>query len=230
MCTPSEASAVSSAIAFHRARRRSAVVITRWMKKHLRRPVRSHAGPNVNSTRQIKPRSRSVVEKASSMKWKRKGAFNGGVTDEEKSEDRYSAAGLRAAMDAMKSMSTRSKVKAASMGDIAFGVDDDTIDDDTDSFEAEYCDEYPPVPEHVRQLGISAYNAMIESAKGGDICIVEKSYVLTGTKLQDQSLFFCALQNLIEMERKVCVVEYFVCIPTSPCVSLVTTCKLLSDQ
>ena len=73
----------------------------------------------------------------------------------------------------------------------------------------------PNYPEHIKQLGVSAFKAMIEADKIGDICIVEKSYVLIGTPLKDQSLFFCGLQNLVNMEREVSNVMlqamYFYC-------------------
>jgi hypothetical protein len=78
--------------------------------------------------------------------------------------------------------------------DDAASIDHDVVDDD---------ESLAPVAEHARRMGISAYKAMIDSEKEGDMCIVEKSYILTGTRLVDQSLFFCALQNLIDMERKV---------------------------
>jgi len=42
---------------------------------------------------------------------------------------------------------------------------------------------------------------MRDAAKMGDMCIVEKSYVMIGIPLRDQSLFFHALQNFIDMER-----------------------------
>lgn len=60
-----------------------------------------------------------------------------------------------------------------------------------------------PMPEHVHRLARAAYQSMIDAEIEGDICIVERSYVITGTPLQDQSLFFCGLQNLIDMERMV---------------------------
>jgi hypothetical protein len=59
------------------------------------------------------------------------------------------------------------------------------------------------VSENARRLGREAFRAMIDVEDEGYICIVEKSYVMTGTPLEDQSLFFCALQNLINMERLV---------------------------
>lgn len=62
------------------------------------------------------------------------------------------------------------------------------------------------VSEHARRLGSEAYQAMLDAKSDGDVCIVEKSYVITGTPLQDQSLFFCGLQNLINMERMVSAV------------------------
>ena len=132
-----------------------------------------------------------MVEKASNMKWGRK------VRDDEVSrlkDERSTAIGLRAAVDKVMS---RNRFKSSSMGDITF---DTTIDNSGRSSSEQ---ERTPLPERVRLLGISAYQAMIEAEKEGDVCIVEKSYVLTGTKLQDTSLFFCALQNLIDMERKV---------------------------
>jgi len=58
-----------------------------------------------------------------------------------------------------------------------------------------------PMPEHVHRLARAAYQSMKDAEIEGDICIVEKSYVITGTPLQDQSLFFYGLQNLIDMER-----------------------------
>jgi hypothetical protein len=69
-----------------------------------------------------------------------------------------------------------------------------------------------PLPDHIRRLGRAAYQTMIDAHNQGDICVVEKSYVITGTPLQDQSLFFCGLQNLINMERLVrfCV-DLFIC-------------------
>ena len=139
-----------------------------------------------------------MVEKASSMKWGRK------YSDEDqcrRTEDRNSA-GLRAAMDKVMSIkrSRKEKFKSASMGDLAFDESDHSGDD---SLGQEYGTQYTSPSENVRRLGLSAYQAMMDAEKEGDICIVEKSYVLTGTRLQDQSLFFCALQNLIDMERKV---------------------------
>jgi cGMP-dependent protein kinase len=89
----------------------------------------------------------------------------------------------------------KNNIRASSFGDLAADSDNDTSDDSG-------VNERTALPERVRRLGLSAYQAMIDADKEGDICIVEKCYVLTGTKLQEQSLLFCALQNLINMERK----------------------------
>ena len=188
-----------SVVSLYRERRRSASVIARWWRKLFRRPERLQPG-HIFGSKPMK-RANSMVEKASSMKWGRKGS------DEEfhrKSDDRNSSAGLRAAMDKVMSMnrSRKDKFKSASMGDLAFD-ESDPSDDDSFSPEYEGGGSGPSHSEHVRSLGISAYRAMVESVKKGDMCIVDKSYVLTGTRLQDQSLFFCALQNLIDMERKI---------------------------
>lgn len=59
------------------------------------------------------------------------------------------------------------------------------------------------VSDRARHLGQEAYQAMLDAEDDGNVCIAEKSYVFTGTPLQDQSLFLCGLQNLINMERLV---------------------------
>jgi hypothetical protein len=192
--THSDARDILSAVALARAWRRSAAVIARWWLNHLRQPVHSRSGPNLNS----KPkgtRASSMVEKASAMKWGRK------VGDDEvhrMGEERSSATILRAAVDKVIAVNM---FKSASVGDLAFDEGNTAVDHTTGQERDE--EDNTPVPEHIRLLGISAYQAMVEAVNEGDVCIVEKSYVLTGTKLQDTSLFFCALQNLIDMERKV---------------------------
>jgi len=193
--TQSDSSKVSPIIARHRERRRSAVMIARWWRKRLSRSERSQSAPIFSSTPMVK-RANSMVEKASNMKWGRKGSDE----DVSKIEDRSSAVGLRATMDKVMSMNRSRKgsrkFKSASTGNLAF----DEIDS---SDEESYGESYIPPPEHIRRLGISSYQEMIDAEKEGYICIVEKCYVLTGTRLQDQSLFFCALQNLIDMERNI---------------------------
>ena len=162
-----DARAVSLAISLYRNMRRSARVVGRWWIKQHRRQ-RSQLKP-----RPMVTRAHSMVEKASSMKWGRKGSDKLVV----------SMNGLR-----------RSNIRSTSLGDVA-GTDTETSDDSVGE------DECSTTPEHIRLLGQSAYKAMIDAEKEGDICIVEKCYVLTGTRLQEQSLLFCALQNLINMDR-----------------------------
>lgn len=188
-----DAAKVSSVIQFHRQRRRSAVVIARWWRKQFRQPQRSKSGP-IFGSRPV------AARRANSMKWGRRSTH----------EERNSAVGIRGAMDKVMSMSRSRNFKSASMGDIAFD------DDERDPYDEESWDSgkddaslHEPQPEHIRRLGISAYQAMIEADEAGYICVVDKSYVLTGTKLQDQSLFFCALQNLVDMERKVSLLFSF---------------------
>ncbi len=188
--THSDAREVSSAIVLARAWRRSAAVIARWWFKQHRRPGRSRSTPSFNSKSKGN-RAHSMVEKASNMKWGRK------VGDGEANrlnDYRSNATGLRAAVEKVMS---KNIFKSSSMGDLTF---DTAVEYSGHSYAEERCS---PLPEHIRLLGISAYQAMIKAEKEGDVCIVEKSFVLTGTKLHDTSLFFCALQNLIDMERKV---------------------------
>jgi hypothetical protein len=78
-----------------------------------------------------------------------------------------------------------------------------SYESDENSYEINGQVDPPPVSEYARRLGRAAYQAMLDAEDDGDICIVEKSYVITGTPLNDQSLFFCGLQNLINMERLV---------------------------
>lgn len=123
--------------------------------------------------------------------------------DEVRKSGRSSGIGIRAAMD---KMMYKSRFKSASMGDIAFdGSDRSGYQYEADSVENDFTDSehFAPLSEYARRMGVSAYQAMVESEKEGDICIVEKSYIMIGTRLADVSLFFYALQNLIDMERKV---------------------------
>lgn len=140
-------------------------------------------------------RTTNIVDKSSSMKWGRRW---GDDEVHRMHEDRSSAISFRAAVDKVMS---KKMFKSFSIGDAAFGESDTTVECSSEQERAEAVS--APVPEHIRLLGLSAYQAMIDAEKEGYMCIVEKSYVLTGIKLQDTSLFFCALQNLIDMERKV---------------------------
>lgn len=59
------------------------------------------------------------------------------------------------------------------------------------------------VCEKARILGREAFEAMNEVTAMGDVCVVEKCYVLIGGNQSDQWLQFRLLQNMIEMEQKV---------------------------
>jgi hypothetical protein len=52
-----------------------------------------------------------------------------------------------------------------------------------------------------------AYKYTTEAEKLGEICVVERCYVLVGTKSTDHALLFYALQQLIDIEREVCLSE-----------------------
>jgi len=188
--TDSDASKISSVIELQRERRKAAVMIARWYRIQFNRPKRVFSS-RAFSSRSIK-RSNSTTGRGLS--------FNRKSTTEDQKVSRNSGIGIRAAVDKM----YRSRFKSSSTGDLAFDGSDtsehpsevDSIDDDDDEYDV-------PVSQQARRMGIAAYQAMVDSDKEGDICIVEKSYIIIGTRLVDQSLFFCALQNLIDMERKI---------------------------
>lgn len=181
--TDSDASKISSVIELQRERRKAAVKIARWYRIQFRRPKRAFSGRSKSRRSMKRSNSNSL-----GLGFNRKG------TDEHKTGRN---SGIRAAVDKM----YRSRFKSASSGDLAFdGSDTEENQNEDDSVDDDY---YAPVSERARRLGKSAYQAMVDSDKEGDMCIVEKSYIIMGTRLADQSLFFCALQNLIDMERKV---------------------------
>jgi hypothetical protein len=166
-----------------------------------------------NSLRDNRPeKSNSVTVSKGTYKWKRMSetdripnARRTTIGDSNQSGNNHS---FRAAVDRMMSRnkppSKRDQLKSASVGDITYESDQsEEYGNGSGGFIIGDA-ESPLFPEHVRRQGIAAYQAMIDAEKEDDICIVERSYVLTGTPLQDQSLFFCALQNLIDMEREVC--------------------------
>ncbi len=205
--THSDASKISSVIELQRERRKAAVIIARWYRIHFHRPKR--APERLNSARSLSiRRSHSTAGNSLGLSFSRKGSA------EDQKTGRHS--GMRFNLDKM----YRSRFKSASMSDLAFDDSDnseypnevDSIDNDDE------CD--LSVSEQARRLGIAAYQAMIDSDKEGDMCIVEKSYIIMGTRLADQSLVFYALQNLIDMERKVSVfaVKCPVLLPI-PCLS-----------
>lgn len=190
--TNNDASKISSVIELQREKRRAAVVIARWYRIQFRRPRRTYSG------RRMKRANSAVGSGNKGLGFNRKGG-----AEEGRKSGRNSGIGIRAAMD---KMMYRSRMKSSSMGDIAFDESDhsDNIDE-SDPYDDAFDDDQhsPPVSEYARRMGISAYQAMVDSEKEGDICIVEKSYIIIGMRLVDQSLFFCALQNLIDMERKI---------------------------
>mmetsp|Transcript_27628 Transcript_27628/g.40807 ORF Transcript_27628/g.40807 Transcript_27628/m.40807 type:complete len:458 (+) Transcript_27628:151-1524(+) len=53
----------------------------------------------------------------------------------------------------------------------------------------------------LRCQAAEAFDIMLENDKMGDACIVEKCYVVIGAKLEVQGLLFCALQQIIDLER-----------------------------
>ncbi len=191
----SDASKISSVIELQRERRKAAVIIARWYRIHFQRPKRA-GSDRQNNSRPIK-RAHSTAGSSLGLNFSRKGS----------AEDQKSGrnSGLRFNLDKM----YRSRFKSASMSDLAFDGSDTSASehpnevDSTDNDDEDECD--VSVSEQARRMGISAYQAMVDSDKEGDMCIVEKSYIIMGTRLPDQSLVFYALQNLIDMERKVCV-------------------------
>ena len=56
-----------------------------------------------------------------------------------------------------------------------------------------------------KEAASQAFSYMTESDKLGDVCVVERCYVLVGTNSDHHSLLFCALQQLVDIEREVCI-------------------------
>lgn len=166
--THKEAPDVLSVLSLHRQRRRSAVVIARWLQKHQR-----------VSSRPVVKTTASLRQRAGTIRWRKKRP-----TDPAPIQTPSDKRRLRKCRSGQEGTFRESLSKMA---------------DETDLSREEY--DVEDYPEHIRRLGISAYQAMVDAEKIGNICIVEKCYVFTRTRLQDQSLLFCALQNLIEMER-----------------------------
>jgi len=52
------------------------------------------------------------------------------------------------------------------------------------------------------RLAKESFDEMNACARVGEVCIVEKSYVLLGTKPEEQSLLFAAMQQMVDMERE----------------------------
>merc|ERR1711933_21897 len=53
-----------------------------------------------------------------------------------------------------------------------------------------------------RSQTVESYETMLENELIGEVCIVEKCYILTGVDAKSHSLLFNALQQLIDLERK----------------------------
>ena len=63
--------------------------------------------------------------------------------------------------------------------------------------------ERPPVSDEVRRLAVESYQEMLKNDSYGDACLVQKCYIMIGTRPEEQSLIFCALQQIIDLEREV---------------------------
>ena len=63
--------------------------------------------------------------------------------------------------------------------------------------------ERPPVSDEVRRLAVESYQEMLTNNTYGDACLVQKCYIMIGTRPEEQSLIFCALQQIIDLEREV---------------------------
>jgi len=164
----------------HRHRRRARVVISRWLNAKLsdfRRAV---------STRTSSTRRASTTKRTSTARLdKKSNSMNASIRE------------------AMERMISKTGMSSREMSSSYSGGMDFEIDESTDEIIEPAPVYSSPISKHARRLGCEAYQAMIDAKDDGDICIVEKSYVITGTSLQDQSLIFCGLQNLINMERLV---------------------------
>lgn len=63
--------------------------------------------------------------------------------------------------------------------------------------------ERTPISEEVRRLAVESYQEMLKNDTYGDACLVQKCYIMIGTRPEEQSLIFCALQQIIDLEREV---------------------------
>lgn len=228
--THSDLAIISTTISRHRASRKSATLIARWWRKQsnwLNRSLSARPGGKKakNSVRMVEQSSsadngtsaaglRAAMDKAmQSNSFERQRTTNVAGLYAAKDKVRFSetrrattdVSRRHATMDEV--MSTKILRRAASIGNVLVHT---KSKDDDDVFAPKSGEEHPhedqDLPsrsERIRCLAKVAYQTMLDADKDGEICIVERSYVLTGTKLQDQSLFFNALQNLISMERKV---------------------------
>ena len=179
-----DARKVLSIMALHRKRRSSRVIISRWLTRRLFQG----SSKRYNS----RPRSERVPNRRVTLSEERRVAIN------------HSFRGAVDRVMSMKRGKSKDVWQTSSASDItsSYRSEQSYEDDEENSGIGEEMHS-APMPEHVHRLARSAYQSMIDAEIEGDICIVEKSYVVTGTPLQDQSLFFCGLQNLIDMSRMV---------------------------
>ena len=178
--TGSHAQKICRFLDLHRHRRRARVVISRWLNAKLsdfRRAI---------STRTLSTRRASSSKHTSTARLeKRSNSMNVSIRE------------------AMERMISKTGMSSREMSSSYSGSTDFEIDETTFEITEPAPVYSSPISKDARRLGREAYQAMIDVEEDGDICIVEKSYVITGTSLQDQSLIFCGLQNLINMERLV---------------------------
>jgi len=59
------------------------------------------------------------------------------------------------------------------------------------------------ISDKVRRLAVESYQEMLKNNVYGDACLVQKCYIMIGTRPEEQSLIFCALQQIIDLEREV---------------------------
>ena len=60
-----------------------------------------------------------------------------------------------------------------------------------------------PYPDAVIQSGEESYSFMMQAAERGEMCVVQKCYVMLGGQQSEQFLQFRALKHLVQMESKV---------------------------
>eukprot|EP00804_Cyclotella_cryptica_P025507 CCRYP_012002-RA/>CCRYP_012002-RA protein AED:0.06 eAED:0.06 QI:1626/0.88/0.9/1/1/0.9/10/1012/1142 len=180
--TGRDARKVLSIMDLHRKRRSARVIISRWLNKRLFQgnSKRSHS----------RPRSDRAPNRRVTLSEERRVAIN------------HSFRGAVDRVMSMKRGKSKDMWQTSSASDITSSYrSEPSYEEDEDNSGIGEEVHSAPVSEHVHRLARAAYQSMIEAEIEGDICIVEKSYVITGTPLHDQSLFFCGLQNLIDMER-----------------------------
>ena len=178
--TGSHAQKICRFLDLHRHRRRARVVISRWLNAKLS-----------DSRRAISIRTLSTRRASSSKR-----------TSTARLEKRSNSMNV-SIREAMERMISKTGMSSREMSSSYSGSTDFEIDETTFEITEPAPVYSSPISKDARRLGREAYQAMIDVEDDGDICIVEKSYVITGTSLQDQSLIFCGLQNLINMERLV---------------------------